>query len=100
MARAAPAYCGRETPGWLPRRIAFESRRRNGKLIGVKLAKSQRPSRSSVRYSCTGSSGGGIKITAKRSQGLRGAVGTKLDLGLVRASNAPASGGTLSFRFR
>jgi hypothetical protein len=92
-ARAAARGCS-------VRRIAFESKRRNGKLLGVKPAKSQRPSSSSVRYGCTGSSGGGLKITAKRPQGLRGAVGTKLDLGLVRAPNAPASGGTLSFRFR
>jgi hypothetical protein len=72
------------------RRIAF---------AGRKLAKSQRPPSSSVRYGCKRVRGG-MKVTVKRSQALRSAIGKKLDLGVVRAPSAPASGATLSFRFR
>jgi hypothetical protein len=68
-------------------------------LAGPKLAKSQRPSSGSVRYRCARVRGG-LKLTVKRSQGLRSAIGKKLDLGVVRSPTAPASGSTLSFRFR
>jgi hypothetical protein len=84
--------------GCRTKRIAFAAKLRRGKLVGLKLARSQRPSRSSVRYGCTGS--GTVKLTVKRSQGLRAAVGKKLELGVVRSASAPASGATLSFRFR
>jgi hypothetical protein len=79
-------------------RIAFAAKLRRGKLVGLKVARSQRPSKSSVRYSCTGS--GTLKLTVKRPQGLRAAVGKTLGLGIVRSASAPASRGTLSFRFR
>jgi hypothetical protein len=43
--------------------------------------------------------GSGAKLTVKRTQGLRAAVGKKLGLGIVRSATAPASGATLSLRF-
>jgi hypothetical protein len=52
-----------------------------------------------VRYACTGARSG-TKLTVKRRQGLRAAVGKKLELGVVRSPSAAASGATLSFRFR
>jgi hypothetical protein len=85
--------------GCASKRIAFAAKLRRGRVVGLKLAKSQRPSASSVRYACTGT-GSGAKLTVKRRQGLRAAVGKKLQLGLVRSPAAPASGATLSFRFR
>jgi hypothetical protein len=82
------------------RRIAITPLVRKGRIVGLKPAKSQRPSRSSVRYSCTGGPGGSAKLTVRRSQGLRAAVGKRLDLGVVRAPGASARETTLSFAFR
>jgi hypothetical protein len=68
-------------------------------LAGRKLAKGQRPSSSGVRYGCKRVRGG-VKITVKRRQGLRAAIGRRLDLGIVRDPDAPAGEASLSFRFR
>jgi len=82
------------------KRIAFAPRVRRGKVVGLKLAKSQRPSGSSVRYSCVAGRGGSVTLTARRRQGLRNAVGKRLDLGVVRAPDAPPREATLTFGFR
>ena len=81
-------------------RIAFAPRVRRGRIVGLKLAKSQRPSGSSVRYSCAAGRGGSVTLTARRRQGLRAAVGKRLDLGVVRAPDAPPRQATLTFGFR
>ncbi|MEA2324203.1 MAG: hypothetical protein QOD81_4053 [Solirubrobacteraceae bacterium] len=82
------------------RRIAIVPQVRRGRIVGLKPAKVQRPSGSSVRYSCAaGADGTAAKLTVRRSQGLRSAIGTRLDLGVVRASNAPERQATLTFKF-
>jgi hypothetical protein len=85
--------------GCRTKRIALSPRVRRGKVVGLKLSRSQRLFGTSVRYGCTGSRSG-AKLTVKRAQGLRAAVGKKLGLGIVRSPGALASGATLSFRFR
>ncbi len=96
----APSSARAARGGCNTRRIAIAPRVRKGRIVGLKLAKSQRPGSSGVRYSCTGRPGGAAKLTVRGPQGLRKAVGTRLDLGVVRAPGAPRRGATLTFRFR
>ena len=80
-------------------RFRFAFREANGRIASVGLTKS-RPTATSVRYSCT-ASGGTVKVTVdgRVKGGLRKALGTKLDLGVVRSKKAPKRASKLSFKF-
>jgi hypothetical protein len=81
--------------GCRSRRIVFDVRRNpKGRITSVKVGRS----RAKVRYGCT-SAGGAAKITAKARGGLRRAVGSRLDIGLVRHPNAPRRSAQVTFRF-
>jgi hypothetical protein len=85
--------------GCRARRLAFAIRTRNGRIASVRLAKSALTA-TSVRYSCT-AAGGKTRITVdgRTKGGLRKMLGTKLDLGVVRAKTAPSRGAKLTFTF-
>jgi hypothetical protein len=101
LAGPAPALASAKAArGCSTRRIAIVPLIRRGKIVGLKPAKRQRPSRSSVRYGCTGGPGGTATLTVRRRGGLRKAIGKRLDLGVVRAPDAPARQATLTFGFR
>ncbi len=57
--------------------------------------------KTAVKYNCAETADGGAQITAKSSnkKGLRGELGKSLDLGVVRAPDAPATDATLTFGF-
>lgn len=76
-------------------RIVLDLRRtQRGRITSVRTGRSH----VKVRYGCT-SSGGAAKITAKAPGGLRRAVGSRLDIGLVRHPNAPRRSARLTFGF-
>jgi hypothetical protein len=79
-------------------RVVVSVGRRHGRTV-LRRIKTQRPSRSSVRYSCAPGPGGAAKLTVRRHRGLRKAIGKTLDLSVVRAPRAPARQATLTFGF-
>jgi hypothetical protein len=90
-----PASARSAGAGCRTRRIVLDMRRTpKGRIKSVKVGRSP----AEVRYRCT-SSGGAVQITAKASGGLRRAVGSRLDIGLVRQPNAPRRSAQLTFGF-
>ena len=90
-----PASASSAGAGCRSRRIVLVVRRTfTGRITSVKVGRS----RAKVRYGCT-SGGGTAKITAKAPGGLRPAVGSRLDIGLVRQPNAPRRSAQLTFGF-
>ncbi len=85
--------------GCRARRIAVAVRKRKGKVVSLRPAKS-RPTATSIRYSCTASGGAQtITVDGRRKRGLRRALGKKLKLGVVRAKNAPRRAAKVTFTF-
>lgn len=91
--RALPSGKGCKTE-----RIAIAVKMRKGRIASIRRAKSQKLSRSSVRYSCS-ASGGQATVTVSAPGALRKAVGKKLDLMVYRAKKAPRRAGKLSITF-
>jgi hypothetical protein len=90
-----PASTSSAKAGCRSHRIVLDVRRNlKGRITSVKLGRS----RAKVRYGCS-SNGGATTITAKAPGGLRGAVGSRLDVGLVRHPNAPRRSAQLTFGF-
>jgi hypothetical protein len=85
--------------GCRARRLAFALRTSKGRVVSAKpVASKLTPS--SVRYSCSGSGGTlKIKVDGHVKGGLRKALGTKLDLSVVRSKKASKRPGKLAFAF-
>jgi hypothetical protein len=85
--------------GCRAQRLAFAIRTRSGRIASVRRTKSALTA-TSVRYSCT-AAGGKTRITVdgRTKGGLRKMLGTKLDLGVVRAKTAPSRGAKVTFTF-
>jgi hypothetical protein len=85
--------------GCRTQRLALAFRTSGGHIASVRVAKN-RLTATSVRYSCT-ASGGTVKVTVdgRVKGGLRNALGTKLDLGVVRAQTAPKRAAKLTVKF-
>jgi hypothetical protein len=75
-------------------------RNRRGHVTSARIRR-RAPGKRDVRYSCTATGPGAIKVTAdgRRRGGLRTGVGKKLRLGAARAPGAAADSGRLTFRF-
>lgn len=78
-------------------RLGFAFRKRKGKVVSIRLAKS---TAKSVNYSCSPSGGSAtVKLTGPSKGNLRQALGRKLDLGVYRTKKAPRRSGKLTFTF-
>jgi hypothetical protein len=82
-------------------RLGIAMRLRRGRIRSARPIVSRRIPSKAVRYKCAVGANGAVRITAdgRRRGGLRKKVGRKLELGVVRARNAPAARGTLTFGF-
>ena len=81
------------------RRFTLAVHVKNKRLSDPRLVKSP-PTATSVRYTCKLSGGTmAVHVSTTGKAGLRGALGTKLDLGVVRSQTAPKRAGKLTFSF-
>ena len=83
------------------KRLGIAMRVRKGRIVRARPVTSQRLSSTAVRYKCAKGADGAVRVTAdgRRRGGLRKKLGSKLDLGVVRAPDAPAARSKLTFGF-
>jgi hypothetical protein len=98
VVRSPPARAAQG--GCTAQRLAIRGRIRKRKVVSLKRVKAKAP-RSAVRYTCAAAPSGAIKLTVdgRRAGGLKRKLGRKLDLGVVRSPNTPASQSRLTFGF-
>jgi hypothetical protein len=96
LSKEAPASA--EAAGCRVKAIPISFRTRGRKAVMLRQARKAQLTSSSVRYSCS-KTGGRTTIGITAPRGLRTALGTKLDLMVARAKNAPGKGPKLSITF-